>query len=113
LGEGNAIRESITVKPRDNTWNEEEEEEDKTNNTKKPFKTVFFFSAALAGYLYPLLKLKENARVQQKRSVRSAATTCTQLRKLDETIFKEILKFMPRRCKSFRRKQKTEKPKKN
>jgi hypothetical protein len=107
LGEGTAIRESTTVKPRDNTWNEEEEEEeeDKTNNNKKPFKTVFFFSAALAGYLYPLLKLKENARVQQKRSVRSAATTCTQLRKLHETNFKEVLKFMPRRYKSFRQKK--------
>ncbi len=93
------------MKPRDDTWNEKEEEEDKTNNNKKPFKTVFFFSAALAGYLYPLLKLKENARVQQKRSVRSAATTCTQLRKLHETNFKEVLKFMPRRCKSFRQKK--------
>jgi hypothetical protein len=92
------------VKPRENTWNEEEEEDKTNNNKKKPFKTVFFFSAALAGYLYPLLKLKENARVQKKRSVRSAATTCTQLRKLHETNFKEVLKFMARRCKSFRQK---------
>jgi hypothetical protein len=58
------------------------------------------------------LKLKENARVQQKRSVRSAATTCTQLRKLHETNFKEILKFMARRCKSFRQ-RKTLKKQKN
>lgn len=101
------------MKPRDDTWNEKEEEEDKTHNNKKPFKTVFFFSAALAGYLYPLLKLKENARVQQKRSVRSAATTCTQLRKLHKTNFKEVLKFMPRRCKSFRQKITQKKPKKN